>query len=167
MYISRNKLPVILSLVALGLAGVAILTARHWPREAGLFPLAIAVPVCLLAIVEVVRELKFSKGKTEVTEREYDPILKDDLDDLPLEFVFRRSVILFSWIGGLVLASWLIGVSVALPLFCCFYALVQNYRKWLTALIFGLSIWVFLFILFQIVLPTTWPEPLIMHLLSR
>ncbi len=150
-------------MVALGLAGVAILTARHWPGEAGLFPLAIAIPVSLLAIIELVRGLKSSRGKTEVTEKADDPMLGDDL---PPELAFRGGVILFSWIGAVVLVSWLIGVSVTLPLFCCVYVLVQNRRKWLTALIFGLSTWIFLFVIFRIVLPTPWPEPLVMFLLS-
>ncbi len=161
---SRTRLSVIIALVVLILTAFVILTARKWPHSAGLYPLVIAIPVFVLAIADVILELLILvRGKTDATEK-FDPLTSDDL---PPAVAFRGGAILFSWIGGLVLVSWLIGIPAAMPIFCCSYVLVQNYREWRTALIFGLSTLVFLFVLFSILLPTAWPEPLIMRLLSN
>src|SRR5262245_22745357 len=78
----------------------ALWESRGFGLRAGLFPWAVIVPVLLLALVQVARDLT---GRGESVPHD----LVDRASDLPLEVAGRRTAEIAAWIAGTFVAIWL------------------------------------------------------------
>ena len=125
-------------------SGYAILTASRWSFKTGFFPLATAIPLLLLVLLhlylEFFRAPEVSKGPA------VDADFSGDVD----ESVARRPIITtFSWIAGFILAVYLMGFPLTVPLFIFVYLKFQSDVSWLHSIIFTAITWGCFYLLFQ------------------
>jgi hypothetical protein len=118
-------------------AAVAVFMARQWSFKAAFFPLVTGIPLLVLATAQLLAEL-FGQSPA-ANETRFDLELADDV---PPEMVRRRTVTIFAWIAGFILLVFLLGFSLAIPLFVLAYLALQPGVKWwlkisLTALAWG------------------------------
>ena len=83
------------ALFVAGVAGYAIFAARAWPVKAALFPLVMAIPLVVLALVELGIELRGAAAEVKPPE--------------------RRVGVTFAWMGAFVLLVLLIGFPLTVP----------------------------------------------------
>lgn len=125
--------------------------ARSFGPRAGLFPLAIGLPVFVLALVQFVRDLVARRdGATAMGHMEGAP-------DVPPEVARQRAVEMCVWIAGYWLAIWLLGFSVSTLLMSVFYLKLVGRERWPLTLVLSVSAFAFVYGLFERVLAVPFP----------
>lgn len=128
---------------------VALWQSRNFGYRAGLFPWAIGPPVLILAIAQFVLELT---GKTKIT------VGGEAASELPRDVVLRRTRSIVGWIVGVMIAIWLIGFSLAVPLTTLLYLRFTGREKWPITIVFALVSWAFFFGLFEYAISIPFPR---------
>ena len=134
---------------------VFVYQAREWRLQARLYPWVIGIPMLVLALVQLVADLK---GETK----------SKPSDSAPVDFQFgqvmdstvacRRTINIFSWILGFLVGIWLLGFSLAIPAMVFLYLKVQSGEKWILSLLLTGAAWVFFWGLFDWLLRLPFPE---------
>ena len=89
-----------------------------------------------------------------------------DEEGLSGRLVLIRTLRLASWFGGMLAAIWFVGYHVTVPVFVFFYLLVFGETKWWLAATAGAVFFLLIYVLFDLVLHTEWPEPALLRWLS-
>jgi Tripartite tricarboxylate transporter TctB family len=125
-------------------SGYAIFSASRWSFKTGFFPLAVAIPLLLLVLLHLYLE---SFGAPEASKG---PAVDADFSgEVPDDVARRRVIIIFSWIAGFILAVYLIGFPLTVPLFMFFYLKFQSEASWFHSLALTAITWVLFHLLFQ------------------
>ena len=132
------------SLVLIGVGIYAAHSAMGWKFKAALFPLAVSIPLVILVAIQLVLEI-FGKGKTNES-----PAM--DLEfgaDVPQDVARRRAVGAFIWVAGFILAVYLVGFPLAVPIFMfCYLSFQGRVRLQLSVTLTAVA-WLFFYGLFQ------------------
>ena len=131
-----------LFLVAVG--GFAVGSAARWSFKAALFPLAVGIPLVILATVQLALDLR---GRGEPTAG---PAV--DLAfaaDVPPAVAGRRATTVFAWIAAFIGLVFLVGFPVAVPLFMAGYLSLQSAAGWRLSLGLTAAAWGFFYGVFQ------------------
>ena len=138
---------------------VEIYLARDWLFQAKLFPWTIGIPGLVLSLLQVWRDWtgwvpKYAGGAQvdETYER-----------TVPLRTELLRILAFFGWMIGTGLAIWLLGFSVAIPLFFFLYTKVEARESWLFSLGMGAGALAFSWGLFEVYLGLRWPPGLLFY----
>jgi hypothetical protein len=89
------------------LAAYAVYTALRWPPKAALFPLTMGIPLVVLAVAQVLIDLR-------------------DPPQAPAADAGRRSVAVFAWMATFIALVLLAGFPTAVPLFVFSYLVLQS-----------------------------------------
>jgi Tripartite tricarboxylate transporter TctB family len=137
---------------------VFVYQAHEWRLQARLYPWAIGIPMIILAIIQVILDLKGVESKQ-----------RDDA--APVDFQFsqtvepqvarRRAITMFGWLFGFFLAIWLLGFSITIPLMVFSYLKIQSNEKWAISIVLTVLAWVVFYFLFVKLLTLPFPEGLI------
>jgi len=153
----RFKLQVLFGLLVAIFFAFFIYEAREWRLQARLYPWAIGIPMLLLALGHIVLELR---GKTR----------RDSSGSAPVDFQFthtqtvdesvarQRTLNIFCWIFGFLVAIWLLGFSVSVPFFVFLYLKFQAREGWLLSVLFTAASWLLFWGLFDRLLHLPFPE---------
>ena len=115
-----------LSLFFIILFSGAIVTATNWSWDTGLFPYAVAIPALILALCQLVLDVKNTQKNGVGSESPAPQIMDITVDQsLPKEVVWRGTAVAFGWILCFVVSIWLVGFLIAVPLFVFFYLWYQ------------------------------------------
>lgn len=126
--------------------------------QARLYPWAIGIPMLILAIVQVILDLKGVKAKpsSDATPMDYqfsqvtDPVLAR-----------KRTIIMFSWLVGFFFGIWLLGFPIAIALMMFTYLKFQGRESWVLSIALTIIAWIFFWGLFVKLLTLPFPEGLI------
>ncbi|HZA57304.1 MAG TPA: tripartite tricarboxylate transporter TctB family protein [Candidatus Udaeobacter sp.] len=156
----KIKPQAIFSLCALIFFIVFVYQAQEWRLQARLYPYAIGIPMVILAIAQVILDLRGFKAKQP-----------SDGAPTPMDFQFtkgidplvarRRTVNIFSWILGFFIGVWLLGFSITIPLLVFSYLKIQSGEKWAISLFLTAVAWLVFYGLFVRLLTLPFPEGLI------
>jgi hypothetical protein len=112
---------------------VFVYLAQEWRLQARLYPFAIGIPMLILAIVQVVMDLKGVKAKQS----------DDGAPPTPMDFQFtkdidpvtakKRAITMFAWLVGFFALIWLLGFPIAIGLMVFTYLKFQGGESWLLA----------------------------------
>lgn len=139
-----------LALLILVASGYGVITAWSWPWKAALFPLAIGIPLFVLAAAEA---LWVAFGRTERSEsREFQLS-----DHLPPRETLRRTGIAAAWILAFFAAILLLGFNIAVALFVFAYLKFQGDESWLFSAVFTAVVWGGFYLLFDRLLHLPFP----------
>ena len=116
------------SLALAALAAFAVYKALSWPPKAALFPLVMGIPLLVLAVAQVIVELRRS------------PVAGEG---------WRRSLVVFAWMGVFIALVLLAGFPVAVPIFVFAYLLLESRERWALAVTLAAGAWGFFHLLFE------------------
>jgi hypothetical protein len=125
-------------------AGAAIAMALEWPFQAALFPLSVSIPLLILASLQLLQTL-FPKAESDdgaAVDLEFS-------NDVAPELQRRRALAAFSWIVGFILAVFLIGFPLTVPLFVSAYLRFESGVDRLPTLVATAITWLMFYALFQ------------------
>lgn len=125
-------------------AGYVIFTASHWSFKTGFFPLAIAIPLLMLAL------LQFGLAAFGAPETSKGPAVEAEFSaEVAPEVARRRAVTVFCWIAAFILFVYLIGFPLTVPLFVFFYLKFQSDAAWTHSVALTVVTWGCFYALFQ------------------
>jgi len=130
---------------------LALWESRNFGYRAGLFPWTIGGPVLALTIAQLFLLLTGKATKTAGAEGE-------TAAELPEDVVFSRTTSIIGWIVGTLIAIWLVGFSLAVPLTTFLYLKLSGREKWPIAIVFTLASWTFFYGLFEYAMNIPFPE---------
>lgn len=110
------------------LAAFAVYKALSWPPKAALFPLVMGIPLLVLALAQVVVELR------------QQPAVADG---------WRRPLVVFAWMGAFIALVLLAGFPVAVPVFVLGYLVLESRERWWLSAILAAAAWGFFHLLFE------------------
>ena len=159
----RIRPQTVFSFLVLLFFAVVIWAAKDWPVKAQLYPWVIGIPMLVLAAFHLVTDLRSSAGKNASPATPAEPS-----DSTPADIQFtrevdpvvarRRTVHIFSWIFGFLLACWLLGLSVTIPPFVFLYLKVKSGEGWTLFLVLTGAVWLLFWGLFDRLLRLPFPE---------
>jgi hypothetical protein len=148
----------IFSFCALIFFCVWVYLAQDWRLQARLYPWAIGIPMLILAIVQVILDLKGVQAKTQSDATPVDFQFTKEVDPATAK---KRAVIMFSWLAGFLLAIWLLGFPIAIALMMFTYLKFQGGESWVLSIALTVVAWLAFWGLFVKLLNLPFPEGLI------
>jgi hypothetical protein len=131
--------------------------AQGWRMQARLYPWAIGMPMLILAVIQVILDLKGVERKQE--------------DAAPVDFQFaqsidpalarKRTLNIFAWLFGFFVGIWLLGFTITIPLMVFGYLKIQSGEKWWLSLTLTVIAWFFFYSLFVRLLNLPFPDGVI------
>jgi len=146
---------VILSLFLVVFFLVFIYQAKDWRLQARLYPWAIGFPMLILAVIQVVLDWKGIAPKQAVDAAPVDRQLSASADPAVAR---RRTVNIFSWLIGYLIAVWLLGFGYCVPLIVFLYLKVQSRESWPLSIALSTIAWLFFYGLFDRLLHLPFPD---------
>jgi hypothetical protein len=138
---------------------VFVYLAQGWRMQARLYPWVIGIPMAILAVIQVILDLKGVQAKQSA-------------DATPMDFQFsketepvlakKRTIIMFSWLLGFYFGVWLLGFPIAIPLMMFTYLKFQGQEPWGLSITLTVIAWFFFYGLFVRLLNLPFPEGLIL-----
>ena len=159
----RIRPQTVFSFLVLLFFAVVIWGAKDWPVKAQLYPWVIGIPMLVLAAFRLVTDLRSSAGKdaspaTPVEPRDSTPADIQFTREVDPVVARRRTVHIFSWIFGFLLACWLLGLSVTIAPFVFLYLKVKSGEGWTLSLVLTGTVWLLYWGLFDRLLRLPFPE---------
>ena len=142
-----------------------LLAVRELRPEAARLPKVTAIGGLALVATFIAQKLwGAARGKQNTAVQILDTGF--DEEGLSGRLVVMRTLRLSTWFCGMLAAIWLVGYHVTVPVFVFFYLLVFGKTKWWLAATAGAAYFFMIYVLFDLVLHTEWPEPALLRWLS-
>lgn len=109
-------------------AGFAVYTALRWPPKAALFPLVMGIPLLVLAVAQLVMDLRERPAATPEA---------------------RRAWGILAWMAAFIVLVLLLGFPLAVPLFVLAYLVTSGRESWLLSAVLAAAAWGAFYLLFQ------------------
>lgn len=151
----KITLPAIFSFCALVFFIVWVYEAQEWRLQARLYPWAIGIPMVVLALIQVILDLRGYKAKGVSDGAPVDFQFTKEIDQATAR---KRAIVMFAWLFGFFVTIYLVGFNIGIPLMMFSYLKFQGKESLrlsaiLTAIGFG-----FFWMLFVKVLTLPFPE---------
>ncbi len=142
---------------------VFIYQAREWRMQARLYPWAIGIPMLVLAITQLILDLKGVERKQSDTAAPVDFQFAQAVDPVVAR---KRTFNIFGWLFGFFIGIWLLGFTITIPLMVFGYLKIQSGEKWWLSLTLTAFAWFFFWFLFVWLLTLPFPDGLIFTLIN-
>jgi Tripartite tricarboxylate transporter TctB family len=137
---------------------VFVYQAQEWRLQARLDPWAIGIPMIILAIIQVILDLKGVRAKQPSDGAPVDFQFSTDVDPAVAR---RRTLNIFAWILGFFVSIVLLGFTITIPLLVFGYLKFQAGESWVLSIILSICAWLIFYGLFVRLLNLPFPEGLI------
>jgi hypothetical protein len=140
----KSRGHIVFSVFIILIGAYVIYSASHWSFKTGFFPLAIAIPMVILALFHLFLQF-FGAPETAggpAVETEFS-------NEVAPEVARRRVIAIFFWIAGFILLVYLVGFPLAVPLFIFLYLKFYSQESWLSSLALTAAAWGFFYVVFQ------------------
>ena len=152
---TKIKIQVILSIILVVFFALFVYTARDWRLQARLYPWAIGIPMLVLALVQVVLDLRGIGPKKSRSDAPVDVQFAERTDPVVAR---RRTINIFSWIAGYIVSIWLFGFAYSVPLVVFLYLKVQSRERWPLSIVLTAAAWLLFWGLFDRLLHLPFPQ---------
>ena len=145
----------IFSICALIFFIVFVYQAVGWRMQARLYPFAIGIPMIILAIIQVILDLKGIEHKPDdnVTPMDFQAT-----KTVEPAIAFKRAVNMFSWFIAFFFGCWLVGFTITIPVIAFSYMYFHGKEKlWLSATLTAFAL-LFYYTLFVRLLNLPFPD---------
>lgn len=149
----------VLSLATACLAGYALYASWGWPFRTALFPRIIALPIVVLALIE----LALSVWGNE-RERDGHAVDFQLTDTIEPALARKRTLAIVIWTLGFLVLIVLVGFPLAVPIFVFAYLKVAGRESWMLTIVLTAISWLSMEGLFNRLLHLPFPEGLIFGL---
>jgi len=127
----RTSGAVLFSVGLAALAAYAVYAALRWPPKAAFFPLVMGIPLLVLAVAQVILELRAAPGAAESAGEG------------------RRALAVFAWMGGFIALVLFGGFAAAVPISVFLYLRLDSREGWLLSGALAAAAWGFFHLVFQ------------------
>jgi hypothetical protein len=134
---------------------VFVYQAQEWRLQARLYPYAIGIPMIILAIIQVVLDLRGVQRKQASDAAPVDFQFTQNVDP---EVARKRTINIFAWILGFFVGIYLLGFPITIPLMVFTYLKFQSSEKWVLSIILTLAAWLVFYGLFVKLLVLPFPD---------
>jgi len=148
----------IFSFCALVFFCVFVYLAQEWRLQARLYPYAIGIPMLILAIVQVILDLKGVQAKQSSDATPMDYQFSKETDPALAK---KRVITMFAWLLGFFFAIWLLGFPLAIALMVFSYLKFQGRESWVLSIALTVIAWLVFWGLFVKLLTLPFPEGLL------
>jgi hypothetical protein len=138
---------------------VFVYLAQDWRLQARLYPWAIGVPMLILAIVQVILDLKGVKAKESTTATPMDFQFTKEVDPTTAR---KRAITMFAWLLGFFLLIWLVGFPIGIAVMMFTYLKFQGRESWKLSIGLTIIAWLCFWGLFVKVLHLPFPDGLLL-----
>ena len=134
---------------------VFVYQAQDWRMQARLYPLAIGIPMIVLALIQVILDMKgyVAKQSDDAT-----PMDIQRTTTIAPDVAFRRTIIMFSWFFGFFAGIWLVGFSITIPVMVFSYMYFQGKERFTLAASLTVIAYFFFWALFIKLLNLPFPD---------
>ena len=146
------------SFAALVFFCVFVYQAQEWRLQARLYPWAIGIPMVVLAIIQVILDLRGYKAKEPSDGAPPTPMDFQFTKEIDPETAKKRAIIMFGWLLGFFALIYLVGFSIAIPLMMFCYLKFQGGEPWVLSISLTVIAWFFFYGLFVKLLTLPFPE---------
>lgn len=129
--------------------------AQDWRMQARLYPWVIGFPMVILAIIQVILDLKGVKAKQPSDATPMDFQFSKDIDPVLAK---KRTIIMCSWFLGFFFGVWLLGFPIAIALMMFTYFKFQGQEPWGLSITLTVIGWIFFHVLFVRLLNLPFPD---------
>jgi hypothetical protein len=150
---------------------ILLASCLSYPYRARLAPLAIGIPTAFFLLIQGLFdwfppfEKRFrSLGDASLFTTEL-PMTSSEAEGGPLSLQ-RRELALLLWVSGLVLATYLLGILVAMPLFAFAYLRLWSGDRWSLVVSYSLGTWLAVYLLLVKLLEAQLPVGLLFEWLG-
>ncbi|HEX2226243.1 MAG TPA: tripartite tricarboxylate transporter TctB family protein [Candidatus Binatia bacterium] len=137
---------------------VWVYEAQEWRLQARLYPWTIGIPMVVLAIIQVILDLRGYQAKEP----------SDGAPPVRMDFQFtkgidastarKRAIVMFSWFLGFFFLVWLVGFNIGIPVMVFSYLKIQSKEPLRLSIILTVIAFVFFYVLFVKLLTLPFPE---------
>ena len=138
---------------------VFVYLAQEWRLQARLYPWAIGGPMVILAVAQVILELKGVKSKQSADATPMDFQFTKEVDAATAK---KRAIIMFAWLIGFFILIVLFGFPIGIPLMMFAYLKFQGGESWALSTALTVIAWVFFYGLFVKLLTLPFPEGMVL-----
>lgn len=155
----KLRAPMLFTLAVVIFSTYAVVSARDWPLATKVFPWIVGIPVMILSVIQLAREIYYSMSTASRA--------KEDTGDLQVDWNMASKLVaakagnFFAWLLGFFFCIWLLGFFLAVPLYTFLYLKLQARERWPTTIGLTLATFVFFAVLFDQILHMPWPRPVI------
>lgn len=143
----------------LAVFGLMLFDVADWPLGARRAPQTIAaIGAALVGLYLLLRFFEHEPEKTEGSAGHFD--LKMERDGMTGAEFTRRSFAYFGWIAGLGALAFVIGVTLAVPIWIAAYIRFGFGQRTIPAVVTGAAVGLAVYGLFDLLLRSNWPHPL-------
>ena len=142
---------------------VFVYESHEWRLQARLYPWVIGFPMLLLALIQMILDLKGVQSKPDSGGAPVDFQMSKEVDPTITK---RQTINIFSWIFGFFFLIWLLGFSIAIPVLVFGYLKIQSREPWVLSIILTACAWVAFWGLFVWLLNLPFPQGLILEWLG-
>jgi hypothetical protein len=149
------------SLCALIFFIVWVYEAQEWRLQARLYPWAIGIPMVILALIQVILDMKGYQAKES---SDGAPAVRMDFQftkEIDARTSRNRAIIMFAWLFGFFILVWVVGFNIGIPVMVFAYLKLHSKEPLGLSLILTAIAFVFFYVLFVKVLTLPFPEGLI------
>ncbi len=147
----------VFSFLVLVFFGYLVWEAGEWRLQARLYPWAIGIPMVLLAVLNIVQELRGPKEEGEGPSANT-PSDFQLTQTVEWAVAVRRTANILSWIVGFMAGIWLLGFSITVAGMTFGYLKIQSKEGWPMSLILTASAWLTYYVVFERTLLLPFPE---------
>lgn len=137
---------------------VFVYEAQDWRMQARLYPWAIGIPMLVLAVIQVILDLKGVERKQRDDAAPVDFQFAQEVDPV---LARKRTLNIYAWLFGFFIGIWLLGFTITIPLLVFTYLKLQSNEKWIISIVLTTVAWAFFYFLFVKLLILPFPEGLI------
>jgi len=134
---------------------VFVYHAQDWRLQARLYPWAIGIPMIILALIQLILDLK---GVEHKPSDDATPMDYRFTQTVAPEVAKHRAIIMFCWLFGFFFSIWLLGFSITIPLMVFSYLKIYSKEDWKISIILTAVAWLFFYFLFVRLLTLPFPD---------
>lgn len=154
----KIKPAAIFSFCALVFFCVFVYQAMEWRMQARLYPYVIGIPMIILAIIQVIFDLKGVESKKDDAAM---PVDIQFAQNVAPELAFKRTVNIFCWFFAFFFGCWFVGFSITIPIIVFSYMYFHGKEKlWLSATLTTIA-FIFYYSLFVRLLNLPFPDGMV------
>lgn len=129
--------------------------AGEWRLQARLYPWAIGIPMILLAVINIVQEIR---GPKEGAVSDNTPVDFQLTQTVDRAVAVKRTANALIWIVGFMVGIWVLGFSITVAGMTFGYLKIQSEEGWPMSLILTASAWLIYYVVFERTLLLPFPD---------
>src|SRR5687767_4924711 len=153
----KFKPQLLFALAVFGFFALFVFEAREWRLQARLYPWVIGFAMLALALAHIFSEVRGREDKPAGAPAAT-PVDIQFTQDVDPALARRRALDIFAWIFGFFGGIWLLGFTVAIPVFVLAYLKLRSGEGWLLAAALAGLAWLAFWGLFEKLLRLPFPQ---------